>query len=515
MKYPIIEFLSKITKNTLERHIGTPSFNTNIYEHEYYINDNINSNYNEANEKIHNNKKSNNNKILTFGKFEKSDIISNLEPIKKENKNIQIHLNTYANKKNVKKSECETLTGMKDTISLFNLPKIINYGKDPKNFGKSLEKPKLQNKKFDTSNPKYKEKTSNKDSNNGNTFLKKENSIIIKNNSIMKGIVRLTSNKDNPFSINAIVQCLSNINRFRNYLIKEENYKDLLADKNKDKKVSFALAKVFKNIWENNETISKGVYDTSEFKKEIFENINELKNNTSPIVILNSILAKINKELETSNENNLPKINNVKSNYNENINYGMIEFNKNNSIIKEEFYGIQKFVNNCNKCQAVEVNLNPLYFLNFNFILEEISKIKDPIKIMDCFEYLERSKKNPDKNFFCLKCKKNRIPFFHKEFKILPKTIIISIDKKILKNEVKIIIEENLCLKNNKINYNLIAVITEIDSKHFIAYCKNYLDNKWHIYDDEKVEESSFSKINWKNIPSILFFSSDRVPKFK
>ena len=125
---------------------------------------------------------------------------------------------------------------MKDTISLFNLPKIINHGKDPKNFGKSLEKPKLQNKKFDTSNPKYKEKTSNKDSNNGNTFLKKENSIIIKNNSIMKGIVRLISNKDNPFSINAIVQCLSNINRFRNYLIKEENYKNLLADKNKDKK---------------------------------------------------------------------------------------------------------------------------------------------------------------------------------------------------------------------------------------------------------------------------------------
>ena len=66
LKYPIIEFLSKITKNTLERHIGTPSFNTNIYEHEYYINDNINSNYNEENEKIHNNKKSNNNKILTF-----------------------------------------------------------------------------------------------------------------------------------------------------------------------------------------------------------------------------------------------------------------------------------------------------------------------------------------------------------------------------------------------------------------------------------------------------------------
>ena len=147
----------------------------------------------------------------------------------------------------------------------------------------------------------------------------------------MKGIVRLTSNKDNPFSINAIVQCLSNINRFRNYLIKEENYKNLLADKNKDKKVSFALAKVFKNIWENNETISKGVYDTSEFKKEIFENINELKNNTSPIVILNSILAKINKELETSNENNLPKINNVKSIYKENINYAIIEFNKNNS----------------------------------------------------------------------------------------------------------------------------------------------------------------------------------------
>lgn len=135
---------------------------------------------------------------------------------------------------------------------------------------------------------------------------------------------------------------------------------------------------------------------------------------------------------------------------------------------------------------------------------------------MDCLEYLNNRKKMDEKNLVCKKCNKKRTVYCSKEIKTFPKTLIFSLNKNELKNGEKIIIKEKLHLKKNNINfdYNLIAAIKEIGLHHFISYCKNGLNN-WYMYDDEKVEESSFIEINSNTIPSILFFCSDNIPKFK
>ena len=185
------------------------------------------------------------NSNMTFGD---SEIISNLNSSKyKITNNLQI----INNKNNRKKDEtdisrCETLVGFQDTRAFFlKLPKNSrNTGKYSNNNAKSLEHSK-QNIALDSNS---KDNSFKGVSNGRKTIIKKENSISIKKFINKKGgIVGLTPDKEKPFSINAIVQCLSNINRFRDYLIKEENYNNLIVQK-KDKKVSFALANIFKYI---------------------------------------------------------------------------------------------------------------------------------------------------------------------------------------------------------------------------------------------------------------------------
>ena len=77
-----------------------------------------------------------------------------------------------------------------------------------------------------------------------------------------------------------------------------------LGEQNDDKKMSFALANIFKNIWENDEPIRQQLYDPTQYKNIISKEIKFESNDQ--ISIINLLLTSINEELK--NKNILPNI---------------------------------------------------------------------------------------------------------------------------------------------------------------------------------------------------------------
>jgi hypothetical protein len=72
--------------------------------------------------------------------------------------------------------------------------------------------------------------------------------------------------------MSATIQCFSNIQRFRDELLDNNVYKDLYNNRNHAKRLSFALAEVFKNLWLNN-SIN---YYSPDYFKEVISDMNSL-----------------------------------------------------------------------------------------------------------------------------------------------------------------------------------------------------------------------------------------------
>ena len=65
---------------------------------------------------------------------------------------------------------------------------------------------------------------------------------------------------------------------------------------------------------------------------------------------------------------------------------------------------------------------------------------------------------------------------------------------------------------NNRFNYELIGVISNIngfrEEKHYIAFCKSFVDKKWYLYeDDSQVIEVKFKDVKEKGKANILFYN--------
>ena len=114
----------------------------------------------------------------------------------------------------------------------------------------------------------------------------------------------------------------------------------------------------------------------------------------------------------------------------------------------------------------------------------------------------------------CSYCKTKRLSYSSIGFLTGPKVLIISLEReKHLKLNIKLNFDENLDLndfiyyKNMKYKYQLIGVVTKINNKNFIAFCKSYKDNNWYKYNDSIVTKSSFKEIRVSEIPYLLFYS--------
>ena len=347
-----------------------------------------------------------------------------------------------------------------------------------------------------------------------NDFLPKHNEGRIST----PGLIGLSNNDTNY--MNAIIQCFSNITRFRNILLNKTIYKDLEKNKLNSKKISFALAEVLKNLWE---ILTQKYFSSLNFKREVclinpyFNNIN---NNIHPIQFINFLLEQLHNELNTRNINIIQNrffnyfdlndtINVYKKNYEE----------RNNSIITKEFIGYYYSIERCINCKDYSYTADSFNILDFN--LEDIimnknnNNINNIISIQECFEYYQREQIISYCNF----CQNQKIR--KNKLYIMPNTLIISFNyNKNLLNNIKVIFEQYLNLNkyveyfNSNFYYELIGVISILDSNnnnntnyHYISYCKNNYNCEWYKYDDEKVIKTNFGEVKSVNQPLVLFFS--------
>ena len=335
------------------------------------------------------------------------------------------------------------------------------------------------------------------------------------------GIIGLTHIIDN-FYINSTLQCFSNLERLRQFLLKEETYK-FLEENKQNLKLSFALAEVLRNLWK---IVTHRFFSPDNFKKVISENNNLFKGISTnfPKDLIQFLLENIHKELNNPNKKIINNHNFVNiHNFFKVYNNFMDDFNnKNKSIISEEFYGFYYCETTCGNCNFVIYNVES--YNSLFFPLEEVRKFMNynhnNVRINDCFEYYQKYEINS--SFECNYCGKDCQGYRQKRLIKTPKTLIINLNRgKGLQYNVKIIFEEYLYLAkyimdiNSPSFYELTGIICHYSTNDFggncIAFCKNSNNGEWYKYNDQSVTKSSFNEVKQSEFPYVLFYSYIKV----
>ena len=416
---------------------------------------------------------------------------------------------------------------------IINIPKnykidvVKEMGKSKNLFNKILQEAKI-NKELLT-----KEKENNikdiekKDNNNEQKKEKKKRKLIdfsgIKHFFPSKPVKKLSTpgiigleNIGATCYMNATLQCFSNIEKLRTYLI-DKKYQELEKNKN-EKKLSFALAEVLNHLW-NDLNIQ---YYKPEYFKKIISEMNPLfkgiaANDPKDLVLF--ILETLHKELNKAP--NIKMDNNYSANnqdffevFNE-----FFEFfkNENKSIISDQFYGSINSMTICGFCKVAVHNVQTINILFFP--LEEIRIFKNYsnnnyVQIEDCFEYYERQEIYP--SCYCNNCRQLYPAYNQSKIIYTPPTLIMNLNRgKGLQFNVNIQLKEIIDLRNyifyseSPYKYELVGVICHYGTNdmggHFIAYCKNSNNSQWYKYNDAIVTKISFTEIT--GLPYVLFYS--------
>ena len=330
--------------------------------------------------------------------------------------------------------------------------------------------------------------------------------------------------------MNAILQCLSNTKDLSDYFLNiyKEDPNNTMANE---------YHKLILNLWNReNNNISYSPYS---FKEVIIKEnplFTDIEANDS-IDLINFLLERLHQEL-----NSLKNINN---NINKNIlslneqtneqymlNSFIKEFKENyNSQISNLFYGIMEAKSQCFGCNAIKYNFQIYSFLEFPLqqinqyffdkrekqLINNDGKNQD-IDLYECFEYYRKKDFfTGDNQMYCNICKELNDLYYSTSIYSAPSYLIINLNRG--KGEVydcKVNFPEILNIfnfvsyKNGKKIFDLYAVICHLGTSslnsHFVAYCKNKIDNKWYLYNNETVSLCNKNKQYQDGIPYVLFY---------
>ena len=369
----------------------------------------------------------------------------------------------------------------------------------------------------------------------------------INNSTILIGLANIGA----TCYMNATLQCLSNTDKLTNFFLKEFKY-----DKADDtKKISNQYYRLIHHLW--NKYTDKKDYAPKHFK-EVLSEVNPLFsgiNANDSKDLLNFLLETIHKEL-----NNAPKEEKEDNDIGNNIN----QFNEEDikqsffkdfakryrSIISDLFYFTFEIKSQCCNCKYIKYNFQVSPFLEFpleqvNQYLFNNGKIASltnmdgsnpDINLYDCFEYNQKvDLMNEENQMYCNLCNNSYDSYYSTTLYLLPEILIINLNRG--KNAVyqcNVNFPEELNLTNYVINkeyntqYELYAVICHIGpssmSGHFVAYCRNRMDNQWYLYNDSidnqwylyndsivTLCEKSNEYLN--KMPYILFYKSKNLNK--
>ena len=378
-------------------------------------------------------------------------------------------------------------------------------------------------KKINKKEEKYLNNTNNKNNNNNN--INNKNDIDNKRYRQLKipqkptGLVGL-SNIGATCYMNATLQSFSAVEFLRNELLIPEFYQKLENNKESEMRLTFALAEVFKNLWDNS--------DRKDYQPEYFKNvISDMKplfkgitaNDPNDLILF--MLDTMHSELKCKDYNIIVDTNFIpnKHNFEEVYKYfSNYSLSKNKSIIFDIFFGCATTVTCCmdSKCriQTYNFQVNNIIF----FPLEEVRKFKNknnetPVTIYDYFDFNQRYEIY--KSFFCSGCNNNNTTVISfSKYLFAPKVLIINLNRgKGIQFNVKFNFEEYIDIKNyvygkdSPHNYELIAVICHYGESgtggHFIAFCKHFVINeyKWYKFNDSFVTECNFNEVQTSGMP--------------
>ena len=331
--------------------------------------------------------------------------------------------------------------------------------------------------------------------------------------------------------MNATLQCLSNTKQLTDYFLNtyKPNPKNVMANE---------YYKVLQNIWNfKNNKIS---YSPNSFKivlsreNPLFAGVtaNDSKD------LINFLLERFHQELNNVNENNINnnKIFNSQEQINESymLSCFLEEFKNNyNSPISNIFYGILETKSQCIGCQTIKYNFQIYSFLEFP--LQQVNQYcfnngkrslinndgtNPDVDLYECFDYYGKVDLMSGENqMHCNICNKLFDAYYSTIIYSGPNNLIINLNRgKGAIYECKVIFPEQLNIFNYVTYkagitvYELYAVICHLGpsslSGHFVAYCKNRMDNKWYLYNDGLVSPCTTKYQYQQGMPYILFYRS-------
>ena len=325
--------------------------------------------------------------------------------------------------------------------------------------------------------------------------------------------------------MNATLQCLSNTKKLtdyflKNYIVKQDN---IMANE---------YHKLIVNLWnkeKNNTSYSPYSFkETLSKENPLFAGIaaNDSKD------LINFLIERFHKELNT-----VKVINNNDFNYDQTneqlmLNVFLEEFKNNyNSPISNLFFGVMETKSQCQGCQTIKYNFQIYSFLEFP--LQEVNKFcfnnnrrplfnndgsNPDVDLYECFEYYGKiDLMNGDNQMYCNIGNKLYDALYSTSLYSSPNYLIINLNRgKGAVYECKVIFPEQLNIfnfvtfKNGITVYELYAVICHLGpssmSGHFVAYCKNKIDNKWYLYNDGFISKCTKTYQYQEGMPYILFY---------
>ena len=334
--------------------------------------------------------------------------------------------------------------------------------------------------------------------------------------------------------MNASLQCFSNSKKLTEYFLKhyQKDPKNIMANE---------YYEVLKNLW--NRDNNKNAYSPNSFK-DILSKENPLfagiaANDSKDLI--NFLLERFHQELNVvSNLNNINNDTNInqpdQTNEQLMLKLFLDEFKeKFNSIISTLFYGILETKSQCQGCNVIKFNFQVYSFLEFP--LEQVNQYffnkgkrplltaegKNPdVDLYECFEYNGKIDLMTGENqMFCNQCNKLCNAYYSTILYSGSNYLIINLNRgKGAVYECNVIFPEQLNLfnfftfKQGITVYELYAVICHLGpssmSGHFVAYCRNRIDNKWYLYNDAIVSLCTKPQQYTDGMPYILFYKALR-----
>ena len=315
--------------------------------------------------------------------------------------------------------------------------------------------------------------------------------------------------------LNAILQCLANIDFLINFFL-NENIEKHLNENIKTLPLSFVTLRLFKHFY-----IKKDSKYSLESFLRVLGSLNPIYL-SSKIRNANECLIFI---LETlHNELNRIKIINHKNDFNkkvrkEVIDYGIFNYkNKYDCIISDIFNWHQLKELHCMECGEVSYDFQTFNTIQLDSLNFKKTIGKNSITIFDCLNYeLKLNKK-----IICKYCNKNahikNISYIYSS----PKIFVFLLNSGDFNEELldlnfnlETTINLNKYIENKQSpkKYELIGIISiDINNKKYLNYCKSFEDKNWYFYYDEDVAQIQEKQVvmdnNGKFIPSVLFYRS-------